>query len=186
MSETTSITAILARASEGDSASAAKLLPLVYDELRQIAASYLSHEASGHTLQPTALVHEAYLRLVGSDRQWRGRAHFLAAAAMAMRRVLVDHARRKATVKRGRGALRVHLDNGLPAGLRRELYALELNELLERLGSLNERKSRVVEMRIFGGMTLEQIAEVLGVSRSVIHEDWTVARAWLAAELRGK
>lgn len=183
MTERMSITEILARATEGDHAAAEALLPLVYEELRIIARAYVSHERNGQTLQPTALVHEAYLRLVGSDQRWRGRAHFLAAAAIAMRRLLVDHARRRSAAKRGGGALRVHLED-VPMPTREELHTLELDELLVRLKSVDERKCRVVEMKIFGGMTLEQIAEVLGISRSVVGEDWTVARAWMAAEVR--
>ena len=183
MTDRTSITEILARAADGDSAAAAALLPLVYDELRAVGRAYLSRERNNQTLQPTALVHEAYLRLVGSDQRWKGRAHFLAAAAMAMRRVLVDHARRKTAAKRGGGAVRVQLDDW-PAPTREELHALELDELLARLQTVDERKCKVVEMKIFGGMTLEQIAEVLNISRSVVGDDWTVARAWMAAEVR--
>jgi RNA polymerase sigma factor (TIGR02999 family) len=158
----------------------------VYDELRRIAASYLSRESPNQTLQPTALVHEAYVRLIGNDQRWKGRAHFLAAAAVAMRRVLVDHARRKTALKRGGGSVRLRLDTEIPAATRQDLHALELDALLERLRRLDERKSRVVEMHLFGGMTFEQISELLGVSRSVAAEDWAVARAWLAAELQRK
>jgi RNA polymerase sigma factor (TIGR02999 family) len=186
MAEQISIGEIVLPATGGGLETAAALLPQVYDELRRIAALYLSRERRGGTLPPTALVHEAYLRLVGSDHRWRGRAHFLAAAAIAMRRVLVDHARRKGAAKRGGDAVRVHLDDDLAAPTPREMRALELHELLIRLRSVDPRKSRVVEMRVFGGMTLEQTAEVLGVSRSTVAEDWSVARAWMAAELRRK
>jgi RNA polymerase sigma factor (TIGR02999 family) len=180
----TSITETVARASEGDARAAASLLPVVYEELRRIAASCLSRESRGdQTLQPTALVHEAYLRLIGNDQRWKGRAHFLAAAAVAMRRVLVDRARRKTATKRGGGSVRVRLDAEIPKVTRHEVHALELDELLERLRELDARKSRVAEMHLFGGMTFEQIGQVLDISRSVAAQDWGVARAWLAAEL---
>jgi RNA polymerase sigma factor (TIGR02999 family) len=178
-----SFTEILSRATDGDAGASAALLPLVYDELRRVASTYLSRQPPGHTLQPTALVHEAYMRLVGSDRAWKGRAHFLAAAAMSMRRLLVDHARARKTAKRG-GGVRVQLNGATAAPTRQEIQILELNDLLDKLGRLDERKSRVAEMKLFGGLTLDQIAESLGISRSVAGDDWTVARAWLAAEIR--
>lgn len=173
---------LLLQATRGDAEVAAQLLPKVYDELRRAAARYLDHERANHTLQPTALVHEAYVRLANSDRQWRGSVHFLAAAAVAMRCVLVDHARARRTGKRDGGA-RVDLATGGGPDARRECEVLELDDLLDRLRQLDPRKARVVELRFFAGMTNDQIAEVLDVARSTVAEDWAVARAWLAAQL---
>lgn len=173
---------LLLQATRGDAEVAAQLLPKVYGELRNVAASYLDRERAGHTLQPTALVHEAYVRLAGADRQWNGSVHFLAAAAVAMRCVLVDHARSKRTAKRDGGA-RVDLATGGGPDLRRDYELLELDDLLERLRQLDARKARVVELRFFAGMTNDQIAEVLDVARSTVAEDWAVARAWLASQL---
>lgn len=179
------VTQILARASAGDAAAADQLLPLVYDELRALASAYLARERSAHTLQPTALVHEAYVRLVSADTAWTGRAHFLAVAAIAMRRVLVDHARRRNADKRGGGVDRVELLDADTRTDRRDMQILELDELLRRLEALDPRRARVVELKFFAGMTNEQIAEALGLARSTVADDWTVARAWLAAEMRG-
>lgn len=180
-----SVTQILARASAGDAAASDQLLPLVYDELRSLASAYLARERGGHTLQPTALVHEAYVRLISSDTAWKGRAHFLGVAAIAMRRVLVDHARRRNADKRGGGADRVELHDADARTERRDMQILELDELLRRLEALDPRRARVVELKFFAGMTNEQIAEALGLARSTVADDWTVARAWLAAEMRG-
>jgi RNA polymerase sigma factor (TIGR02999 family) len=198
------VTAILNRMSAGDQNAAEALLALIYDELRQMAAAYLSHERPGHTLQATALVHEAYLKMVGpaaidgpaaTDKgagtpAWHGRAHFLAVAATAMRRVLVDHARRRNTTKRGGGTgeggerrIRLTLDFEAFGEDGHDSQVLELEELLSRLAALDERKSRVVELRFYAGMTNQEIAEALQVARSTVVEDWTVARAWLAARL---
>jgi RNA polymerase sigma factor (TIGR02999 family) len=193
------VTRLLSEAAEGDSRAAADLLPLVYDELRELAVRRLRGERAGHTLQATALVHEAYLRLVGpagsggesgeSSAIWRSRAHFMAMAARAMRRVLVDHARRRGAVKRGgrgkEGGVRPlgeRPDELHDPGARPE-EVLALEELLEKLAELDERKARVVEMRVYAGMTGEEIAEALGVARSTVAEDWAVARAWLASQL---
>lgn len=173
---------LLLRATRGDAAAASQLLPKVYGELRNVAAAYLDRERVDHTLQPTALVHEAYLRLANGSRQWNDSVHFLAAAAVAMRCVLVDHARAKRAEKRDGGA-RVDLPTGGSADARRECDLLELNDLLDRLRQLDARKARVVELRFFAGMTNDQIAEVLDVARSTVAEDWAVARAWLAAQL---
>lgn len=166
-----------------DDAAAAELLPLVYDEMRGLAKGHLARERRDHTLGPTALVHEAYLRLAGEDREWKSRSHFLAAAAIAMRHVLVDYARRRGAKKRGSGGNRVTLHTADVPGTDRELEVLEIDELLRQLATLDERKSRVVELRFFAGMSLEEIAEALDVARSTVAEDWTVARAWLASRL---
>lgn len=173
---------LLLRATRGDAGVAAQLLPEVYGEMRRVASSYLDRERANHTLQPTALVHEAYVRLAHGSRRWNDSVHFLAAAAVAMRCVLVDHARAKRTDKRDGGA-RVDLATGGGPDARREYELLELDDLLERLRQLDARKARVVELRFFAGMTNEQIAEVLDVARSTVAEDWAVARAWLAAQL---
>jgi len=197
------VTTLLSGAVEGDSRAAADLLPLVYDELRELAAQRLRAERADHTLQATALVHEAYMRLVGpagvesgagaegeGSAVWRNRAHFMALAATAMRRVLVDHARRRAAVKRGgsgegraraAGALAEEVPD--PQSNPHEVLALE--ELLVRLAELDQRKARVVELRVFAGMTGEEIAEALGVARSTVADDWAVARAWLAGHMHG-
>jgi RNA polymerase sigma factor (TIGR02999 family) len=177
------VTEILTRAGKGDPLASAELLPLVYDELRKLASTYLVGERSSHTLQATALVHEAYVRLVGADVQWTGRSHFMAVAAVAMRRVLVDHARRRSADKRGGGATRVELRDEDAAQTRRDMQVLELDDLLKKLAALDPRRARVVELKYFAGMTNEQIADVMGISRSTAAEDWAVARAWLAAEL---
>lgn len=178
-----SVTEILTRAGGGDEQAVAQLLPLVYEELRRLARSYLGNERSGHTLQATALVHEAYVRLIGSDQVWTGRAHFMAVAAVAMRRVLVDHARRRKADKRGGDAARLELTDADAAEYRRDIKVLELDDLLEKLARLDPRRARVVELKFFAGMTNEQIAEVMGIARSTAAEDWAVARAWLAAEM---
>lgn len=170
--------------SAGDQRAADRLMPLVYDELRMLAARQLRREAVNHTLQPTAIVNEAYLRMVDQTRvDWKNRAHFLAVAAMAVRRVLIDHARKKNSAKRGDNWRRVTLGDiaaGEPA-MRLDLLALD--DALKTLEQLNERQCRVVQLRFFGGLTNEEIAHVLGVSRSTVVDDWTIAKAWLLSEL---
>lgn len=176
---------LLSNAKPGDDDAVARLLPLVYAELKALAGSFLAGRP-GHTLQPTALVHEAYMKLVGKDREWAGRDHFVATAARAMRQVLVDHARGKHRQKRGGGARKSDLtieaiaDSPGGAGSSREMRVLELDELLTRLARDDGRAARVAEMRLFGGMEQEQIARVLGVSRMTVTTDWKFARAWLA------
>jgi RNA polymerase sigma factor (TIGR02999 family) len=176
---------ILSAAEQGDPSAAEQLLPLVYDELRRLAARKLSQEKAGHTLQPTALVHEAYLRLLGGHdtRSFQGRAHFFAAAASAMRRILIDRARRKQTQKRGGGMRRQDLDAVAAPEDDDELLALD--EALERLAAKDPEKARLVELRYFAGLTGEQAAEVLGISPSTADRHWAYARAWLQAEVRG-
>jgi RNA polymerase sigma factor (TIGR02999 family) len=174
------VTRILSEMEHGDPRAAAELLPLVYDELRKLAAQKLAREDPGQTLQATALVHDAYLRLVGTDDPgWNSRGHFFAAAAEAMRRILVETARRKGRLRHGGNATRVDVELAtLPTRMAaRELVAL--NDALEELERQDPRKARLVTLRYFGGMTLEQAAEVLGVSRVTAHRDWTFARAWL-------
>jgi len=190
----TSMGELLSNATPGDEGTVGKLLPLVYAELKALAGSYLAAGGAGggaggraHTLQPTALVHEAYLKLMSKDRQWAGRDHFIATAARAMRQVLVDHARGKGREKRGGGMAREVLTIETVADGRgaRALRVLELDELLEQLAKADERAARVAEMRLFGGMEQEQIARVLGVSRMTVTTDWQFARAFLASEFGG-
>lgn len=165
-----------------------RLLPYVYDELRGLADRQLRGERRGHTLTPTALVHEVYIRLVGgTDVPWESRAHFFGVAARAMRQVLVSHARRRGAAKRGGGWERVTLGTGAtPVGDQlesRDFELVDLSQALDKLAELDERAARVVELRFFGGLTLEETALVLGVSRRTAADDWAVARTWLAREL---
>lgn len=182
------ITRLLERINEGDGAAADQLLPLVYDQLRAIAGSYFAGQKPGHTLQPTALVHEAYLRLAGqAGVQWTGRAHFLAVAARAMRQILINHARSKGAAKRGGGWGKITLDESVvPAGPGQpaEIDLLALDEALGRLEHLSERQCRIIELRFFSGLTIEETAHVLGVSTTTVEDDWHHARAWLRRELK--
>jgi len=172
---------LLARAREGDRQATDELLPLVYEELRKLADRFLAAEKRGATLQPTALVHEAYLRLVGSDRAgWENRAHFFGAAARAIRRILVDRARARRDARRGGGdrALRLQTDAPL-AEPGPSLDVLALDEALAKLASIDAQKARVVELRFFGGLSVDEAAATLGVSASTIDRDWVFARTWL-------
>ena len=177
------LTALLADLRDGDEAAVDALLPLVYDELRALAGGQLRRERDGHTLTPTALVHEAYLRLVGQDAPWENRAHFFGVASLAMRRVLVHYARRRAAGKRGGGALAVTLHEDGVAGEAPAEDVLALDEALDRLAALAERPARVVEMRFFGGLTQEETAAALGVSVPTVQRDWQAAKAWLGRAL---
>lgn len=172
---------LLSSIESGDPGAAQRLLPIVYDELRKLAAQKLARERPGQTLDPTALVHEAYLRLLGPDgaAQFQNRQHFFGAAAEAMRRILVDNARRKGREIHGGGRKREHPDlEGLSAGSSSQ-ELLDLNEALERLSQLDQLKAKLVELRFFGGLTLEQAAECLGISLSTADRAWRYARAWL-------
>jgi RNA polymerase sigma factor (TIGR02999 family) len=179
------VTRVLSAIEAGDPQAAEQLLPLVYDELRRLAARRLAAEGPGHTLQPTALVHEAYLKLVGADPQqpWNGRVHFFAAAAEAMRRILIDHARRKHRARRGGGKKRVELGDiddiemVTERGEADELLALD--EALTQLAVADPRRADLVRLRYFAGLTLEQAAELLGISRATADRHWAFARAWL-------
>ncbi len=164
---------------------AAKLLPLVYQELRALAGKYLRQERSGHTLQPTALVHEAFLKMVDQDRvDWMGRTHFFAVCAQAMRRILIDHARAQRRVKRGGDWRQVALDKLMTPQLAiAGVTPTDLHDALEALATLDPRQAKVVELRFFGGLAMKEIAEVLGVSKRTVEDDWTHARAWLRATL---
>jgi RNA polymerase sigma factor (TIGR02999 family) len=163
-----------------------RLMPLVYDELRRLAGGYLGRERRGHTLQPTALVNEAFLRLVDQRRiQWQGRAHFLALAATLMRQLLIDNARKHRAAKRGSGGPRLTLLDSDLAVEARDVDLLDLDRALAELAALDARQARVVELRYFGGMTVEETAAVLEVSPATVKLDWSFARAWLLRELQG-
>lgn len=162
-----------------------KLLPLVYKELRRLAGHYLRDERIGHTLQPTALVHEAYLRLVGQDRaDWQNRAQFMGVSAQLMRRILVDYARERGAAKRGGGAVRID-DEGfeLAANSEHSDQVLAVDEALDRLSKLDPQQAQIVEMRYFGGLSVEEAAEALGISPRTVKRDWAMAKAWLHTEL---
>ena len=175
---------LIAELSSGNTSAADALLPLVYDELRALAAVQLRRERTDHTLQPTALAHEAYLKLMQqSDVKWQNRAHFMAVAAEAIRRILIDYARMRKTTKRGGDWQRVSLWENAASTEGHDVDLLALSDALEKLEQLHPRQCQVVKLRFFGGLTAEESAYVLGVSRSTIVEDWTVARAWLLSEL---
>ncbi|MHB8523694.1 MAG: sigma-70 family RNA polymerase sigma factor [Limisphaerales bacterium] len=180
----TELTVILQRLEQGDPHAAHELLPLVYEELRKLAAQKMAHESPGQTLQATALVHEAWLRLGGDDQPaWDNRGHFFAAAAEAMRRILIDDARRKQTLRHGGGAQRVNLDALELAASLADDQLLALSEALERFAAHDARKAELVKLRFFVGLTNEQAARVLGVSEPTAKRDWAYARAWLFREM---
>ena len=174
------VTELLQAWGEGDLGARDRLMPLVYDELRRRAAAYLRREARNQTLQPTALVHEAYLRLVDQRRViWRNRAQFFAVASQMMRRVLVDRARRRQTAKRSGSWARVALEETAAVTQPAEVDVLDLDSALTRLAAFDERKSRIAELRFFGGLSLEETGQALGVSVATVERDWQAARAWL-------
>ena len=178
-------TRLLRRVSRGDQEAAEQLLPMVYDELRRVARNCFRREGPGHTLQPTALVHEAWMRLFeGEQPEYESRRHFLAVAAITMRRVLVDHARARDTRKRGSQWSRVAFENAREAGDDGpDFEVLAVHEALEKLATLSPRQAQVVELRWFGGMTVPEVSEHLGAATRTIEQDWTAARAWLRVEL---
>lgn len=177
------VTLLLSRLREGNPAAAEQLIPLVYGELRAMAGSYLRNERPGHTLQATALVNEAYLRLVGEQTP-ENRAHFFAIAANTMRRILLDYARRRRAVKRGgAGAKRVDLDAELLVGEASFEGLLEIDEALERLARLDQRQAQLVELRFFAGMDVDEAASAMGLSPSTVKREWRIAKAWLVREL---
>jgi RNA polymerase sigma-70 factor, ECF subfamily len=182
--ETSDVTQMLLAWSAGKTGAQDSLFQLVYDELKRIARQYLSREREGHTLQPTALVHEAYLRMVDQTRvSWQNRAQFYGVAATMMRRILVNHARGLATEKRGGAAQRLSLDEANFSPTENATDLLALDEALTRLAQMDERKSRVVELLFFGGLENKEAAEVLGVSEKTVQRDWQMARSWLYREL---
>jgi RNA polymerase sigma factor (TIGR02999 family) len=178
------VTRILNAIQEGDPRAADELLPIVYQELRRLAAYKMASEAAGHTLQPTALVHEAWLRLTGPDHQWQSRSHFFAAAAESMRRILVDHARRKKSQKRGGGVEPEALDEAQIVLAAPEDELLAVHEALDQLATEDRAAAELVKLRYFVGMTMEEAAAALGVSLRSAERLWTYARAWLRREIR--
>jgi RNA polymerase sigma-70 factor (ECF subfamily) len=174
----------LALLASGDEEAADRLMPLVYDQLRGLARSMLNQESPGNTLQPTALVNETYLRMADQTRvDWRGKTHFFAIGAKMMRRILVDHARGKKRQKRGGGMHRIPLDDDVRVTNRSDEDVLAIEAALIKLAELDARQAQIVELRFFGGLTVEEVAEVLNVSKRTVESDWTMVRAWLRREL---
>jgi len=181
------VTQLLVAWRNGDLQARDELMPLVYQELHRLAHQYMSRERPGHTLQTSALVNEAFVRLADQrDVQWQNRAHFVGLAGQMMRRILVDYARNRSYAKRGGGALQVSLDEDLVVSEERSAEVVALDDALQSLARLDERKSRLVELRFFGGLSIEETAEVLGVSPGTVMRDWTLAKAWLRREMSGK
>jgi RNA polymerase sigma factor (TIGR02999 family) len=179
-----SVTALLGDWSRGNPSALNQLLPLVYAELRRVAARQLRSEKANHTLQPTALVHEVYLRLIDQRQvDWQNRAHFLGVAARVMRRILVDHARRRGASKRGEGVRCVSIDEAKDVAASNEIPILALDRALDRLEKVDSELAKIVELRAFGGLTIEEAAHVLKVSPSTVKRDWRAAKAWLNREL---
>ena len=172
---------------QGDQGAREALIPLVYDELRRLARRYLRRERPDHTLQSAALVNEAYLRLIRQDQpQWQNRAHFFGVAAQLMRHILVDHARNRAAAKRGAGAPRLTLDPDVALPQARDVDLVALDDALNQLAALDPQQSRLVELRFFGGLSIEETSVVLGVSPATVKREWATARAWLRREMRNK
>ena len=176
---TEEVTALLLDWSNGDAAAYDRLVPIIYDELHRLAHRYMSRERPGHTLQTTALVDEAYLRLINQKVHWQNRTHFFAIAAQLMRRVLVDHARNRRYQKRGGDPRKVTLGEAMSMARDRSAELVALDDALKELARFDERKAQVVELRFFGGLSVEETANVLGVSVNTVKRDWTTARAWL-------
>jgi RNA polymerase sigma factor (TIGR02999 family) len=172
---------------QGDQGAREALIPLVYDELRRLARRYLRRERPDHTLQSAALVNEAYLRLIRQEHpQWQNRAHFFGVAAQLMRHILVDHARNRAAAKRGAGAPRLTLDPDIALPQERDVDLMALDDALNQLAALDPQQSRLVELRFFGGLSIEETSVVLGVSPATVKREWATARAWLQREMRNK
>jgi RNA polymerase sigma factor (TIGR02999 family) len=186
-SEFARVTELLIAAGDGRREALDELVPLLYDDLRRLAAAHMRREPAGHSLQPTALVHETYVRLVDQRQaKWLNRAHFFAAAAGVMRRILVDLARVRRADKRGGQLARVTLAENVATDNPREIDVLALHESLERMSSFSPRQERIVELRYFGGLTIEETAAVLGISDATVVREWTIAKAWLRAALTSK
>lgn len=181
---TSSVTQLLGAWRAGDESALTELTPLVYQELRRLAGSYMRNERKGHTLQATAVVNEAWMRMVDMEVDWQNRAHFFAIAARLMRRILVDHAKAQRRQKRGGDAIKLSLDEALVMGDVREPDLLNLDEALSRLGDFDERKSRIVELHYFGGLTYDEIAIAMEISEATVHRDLRMAKAWLNHELK--
>lgn len=175
---------LLDEVSKGDSNAADRLMPMVYERLRLLAGKLMRDERANHSLQPTALVNEAYMRMTGQTRaQWEGETHFFAIGAKMMRRILVDHARTKNRQKRGGGMHRIELDDDLCVSSRRDEDVLAVEEALEKLAEMDARQAQIVELRFFAGLTVAEVAKVLGVSKRTVESEWTFSRAWLRREL---
>jgi len=185
MEQPENVTLLLAEVRKGNPEAEGKLIPLVYDELRKLAGSYMRRERENHTLQATALVHEAYLKLVRQDvPDWQSRAHFFGIAAQLMRQLLVDHARGHSRKKRGGGQEMVVFDDALAFTPEKSLEVMKIDESLQRLTKLDPRQGKIVELRFFGGLTVEEAADVLGISPKTVKREWSVAKAWLHGDLR--
>jgi RNA polymerase sigma factor (TIGR02999 family) len=185
MGEDNEVTLLLSALTRGDDGAASKLIPVVYDELRRLAASYMRRERPDHTLQATALVHEAFLKLVEQRAvNWQSRAHFFGVAAQLMRRILIDHARGHLRQKRGGEHKKVSLDEAFIFSEQQSAELLAVDESLTRLSKLDARQGRVVDLRFFGGLSVEEAAEVLGISPKTVKRDWSIAKAWLYADLK--
>jgi len=183
-SDPTDLSKILANISSGDAVAADQLMPLVYDHLRSMAAAYLRRESPAHTLQPTALVNEAYLKLVNQRNvDWRGKTHFFAVGAEIMRRILVDYARSKKRQKRGGKFQRIQLHDDMRVSRECDEDLIAVDEAINKLAKKDPRQAKIVELRFFGGLTVAEVAEVLGVSKRTVEAEWTVIRAWLRREL---
>lgn len=181
------VTVLLAELTKGNEQAASRLIPLVYDELRRLADNYMRRERSNHTLQATALVHEAYLKLVEQRSvDWQSRAHFMGIAAQLMRRILIDHARGHLRDKRGGGERPVPLDENLVFAPEQSMDLIELDLALQQLAGIDPRQAKIVELRFFGGLTVEETAEALAISPKTVKRDWSVAKAWLHGELKAK
>lgn len=178
------LTGLLVEWREGDQAALDRLMPLVYDQLRRIAHRYVQRERTGHTLQTSALVNEAYLRLADQKVVWQNRAHFFAVTARVMRHILIDHARRRQYMKHGGDARQVSIDEAAAMSLERAAELIALEEALDELAQLDQRKSHVVELRYFGGLSLEETAETLNISLMTVRRDWRAAKAWLYRRLK--
>ncbi len=179
------VTSLLVASSNGDQEALNQLLPLVYDELRRLADRYLHRERSDHTLQATALVHEAYLRLIDQRVSWANRAHFFGVAAEMMRRILIDHARSRQAAKRGSGGIKISLDDVLELTDERAADLIALDDALKALAEFDSQKAKVVELRFFGGLSIEETAAVMGLGTATITRQWRLAKAWLYHELSG-
>lgn len=181
------LTGLLVEWRDGDKAALDRLMPLVYDELRRIAHRYVQRERAGHTLQTSALVNEAYLRLAGQqDVSWQNRAHFFAVTAQTMRHLLIDHARRRRYAKHGGELQQVPIDDASQMSMQRATELIALEQALDELATLDQRKSRVVELRYFGGLSLEETAEVMNVSLMTVRRDWRAAKAWLYRRIKNE
>jgi RNA polymerase sigma factor (TIGR02999 family) len=178
------LTGLLVEWRDGDQAALDRLMPLVYDQLRRIAHRYVQRERDGHTLQTSALVNEAYLRLADQKVVWQNRAHFFAVTARVMRHILIDHARRRRYTKHGGDARQVSIDEAAAMSMERAAELIALEEALDELAQLDQRKSRVVELRYFGGLSLEETAETLNISLMTVRRDWRAAKAWLYRRLK--